>query len=213
MVECTTDKKGATTEEILCSFSISLMSLLSGDSGIKPRQTYDIPNNIGFITWEAILLNCNELLNEEQIDNQNLINISIKNLTKIQQNWITSLVGNNEPANVKEPKKGKGKKDKKTDKKAQEPVVTGKSYLQCTWQLFNEKDNICDSIIVTTCNQMLQNEEDNQIYDCKFSYHTRKYISPIDMKKLLKYCNGDITDIPQSIVTVMHYFFQLFVKN
>ena len=84
-------------------------------------------------------------------------------------------------------------------------LATEKSYLQCNWKLFNDKDDIYDSIITSNCNEMIQNEENNEIYDCKFNYQSRKYIAPIDMKKLFKYCHGGITDIPQSIITVIVY--------
>ena len=123
MFECTSDKKGATTDSLLCCFSINLLSILSGDPHITPKKTDDITNNIGFITWEAIVKDCHELLSEEQIDNQNMINICIKNLTNIPQSWITAIVANDD-------QKNKGKKDKKTDKKQQQCMLIVAFYWQ-----------------------------------------------------------------------------------
>lgn len=136
LIECTTDKKGITTDAEICQFTIDLNNILYGAIECGPNKTNEIIG-IGYITWDAcIIIDVNRidnyLLNDNDIDYHNIITIKIDQLKNIPSEWINKITDNNNNSNDEQTtdnKKSKNKKDKKP--------VTSQSSSYLTNYLFN----------------------------------------------------------------------------
>ena len=83
-------------------------------------------------------------------------------------------------------------------------IIDNKYYLELEWSFFTEHDDIARTITIKRENISEPENAESESVDCSFNYNKCIYLPSSEMKKLIRYCDGesDQIEIPESSIKV-----------